>query len=83
METASERDVEQIIDVPMPQIVEEIFEVEQIDEQIDDVPAPHIELVFLVVLILFFFCAVAWNVAHFFDFTSLDLAVSMSDCFFL
>ena len=73
METESERGVEQIIDVPMPQIVEEIVEV----EQIVDVPAPQIELVFC--FNPFFFCAVSWSVAHFFEFTSLDLAVSMSD----
>ena len=67
VETESERDVEQIIDVPMPQIVEEIVEV----EQIVDVPAPHIELVFFVVLILSFF--VLWQRTFRIFLTSLHL----------
>ena len=55
METESERDVEQIIDVSMPQIVEEIVEV----EQIVNVPAPHIELVFFLLSQSSLFCAVS------------------------
>ena len=61
VETESGRVVEQMIDVPGPQIVEEIVEV----EQIVDVTVPQIASVFLVFLILSFFCAVAWSVALF------------------
>ena len=43
VETESELLVEQIVDVPLPQIMEEIVEV----VQIVDVPVPQIELVFL------------------------------------
>ena len=51
VETESERVVEQIIDVPIPQIVEDIVEL----GQLVDVPVPQIELVLSVVLILSFF----------------------------
>ena len=59
METESELLVEQIVDVPLPQIMEEIVEAVQIVKS----PVPQIELVFL--LSWSFFCAVAWSVARF------------------
>ena len=55
-----ERVVEQIIDAPMPQILEEIVEF----EEFVDIPVLQIEFVFLVVVTLFFFGAVVWSVAH-------------------
>ena len=59
VETESELLVEQIVDVPLPHIVEEIVEAVQIVKS----PVPQIELVFFFV-VLVVFCAVAWSVAR-------------------
>ena len=63
-----ERVVEQIIDAPMPQILQEIVEF----EEFVDIPVLQIELFFLVVT-LSFFGAVVWSVAHCFFLNSLHL----------
>ena len=64
-----ERVVEQIIDAPMPQILQEIVEF----EEFVDIPVLQIEFVFLVVGSLSFFVAVVWIVAHCFFLNSLHL----------
>ena len=68
-----ERVVEQIFNTPTPQIPEEIVE----NEALADIPVLQFE--FICGSNPFFLCCGMERWASFFEFTSLDLAVSMSD----